>query len=143
MSQLLIFRLGDEFYGLDIGFIREIVELPALTPVPKAPDWVNGVLNHHGKVVAVLNLSTFFDFQPAVGPALKKVAVLDFPAVDIGIILEDPLEFISEWETKSEGTRDPDFIKSKYVGKVVISRDRLINTLDAEKLADDLDSCFA
>ncbi len=142
MSQMLIFHLGDEFYGLDIGRIREIVELPQMTPVPKAPNWVAGILNHHGRVVTVLNLSTFFDFPPGVGTALKKAAVLDFPSADIGILLEDPLEVISEWGIKSEGARDPDFIKSKYIGKVVISKERLINTLDAEKLVNDLDSYF-
>lgn len=142
MNQVLIFQLGEENYGVDILKIREIVELIPLTPAPNAPNWVEGVLNHHGRVATVLNLSSFFDFPSEGRKASKKIAVIDDPSVDVGILLEDPLEVISDWETKAEISRDPEFVKNKYVAGVLISKGRIVNLFDIDKLVNDLDSYF-
>lgn len=141
--QVMTFRLGDEFYGLDIAKTREIVEFVPLTSIPKVSNWVEGILNHHGRVAAVLNLSTFFDLPQSKEKTLKKIAVIDDPAVDIGILLEEPIEVISEWETKAEMSGDPEFVKNKYIDKVIVSRGRLVNLLDIAKMINDLDSYFA
>jgi purine-binding chemotaxis protein CheW len=139
--QVIVFQLGDENYGLDIEGIREIVESSPLTPVPKAPNWVEGILNHHGTVVTVINPSSFFDLKMQ-GNALKRVVVLNDPGMDVGFLLEGPMEVISEWETRAEISKDPEFMKSKYIGRVVISKGRVVNILDTERFTGDLDGCF-
>lgn len=142
MSKIMVFRLGEESYGIDVVKIMEIVEVSRLTPVPKAPKWVEGVLNHHGRIATVLNLYTFFDLPEIKEEVFKKIAVIDDPAMDIGILTEEPIEVISEWEMTSELSGDPEFVKNKYVGKAVISKERLINMLDVDKLINELDSYF-
>lgn len=142
MQQVMIFQLGDEFYGLDISKIRELVEFVPLTPVPKAPAWVEGILNNHGRIATVLNLSTFFDLPQGGEKSLKRIAVIDDPLTDIGILVEDPLEMISEWELKADIAGDSGFVKNKYIARVLVSRERVINVLDIGKLTGDLDSYF-
>lgn len=143
MPKIMLFQLGEESYGIDIAKVREIVELISpLTPVPKAPNWLEGILNHHGRIATVLNLSTFFDLPQGKEKAVKKIAVIDDPAMDIGILLDDPIEVISEWEMKAEISGDPEFVKNKYIGKVIVSNGRLINVLDIDKLINDLDGYF-
>ena len=43
--QLVVFSLADEAYGVDIYKIREIIRVPAITKVPRAPEYVEGVIN--------------------------------------------------------------------------------------------------
>ena len=141
--QVMTFQFGDESYGVDISRIREIVEFIPLTSVPKAPGWIEGIVNHHGRVVTVINLATFFDLPSRGELAVKRIAILDDPSVDIGLLLENPLEVISEWETSAEAPGHSDFARSRYVGKILTRRDRVINLMDVNKLVDDIDSYFA
>lgn len=142
MQQVMTFQIGNEFYGIDIAKISEIVEFTQLTPVPKAPAWVNGILNHHGRIATVLNLSTFFDLTPPRENSLRRIAVIDNPSMDIGVLLEGHLEVISEWEVKTEISADPEFLRSKYVVNVLVSRGRVVNLLDMDRLISDLDGYF-
>jgi len=52
----LIFNLGDEFYGVPVLQVREIIRLMEITPVPRMPPYIRGVINLRGKIVPVLDL---------------------------------------------------------------------------------------
>ncbi|MRR37700.1 hypothetical protein EG829_24210, partial [bacterium] len=49
--QLACFRVGDVYYALDILRIREIIRPQKLTPIPRAPEFVEGVINLRGAVI--------------------------------------------------------------------------------------------
>jgi purine-binding chemotaxis protein CheW len=55
-EHVVIFRLADEYYALDIQTVQEIVRLPAITSIPGADTWVEGVTNLRGRVVPVIDL---------------------------------------------------------------------------------------
>ncbi|MEE8353617.1 MAG: chemotaxis protein CheW, partial [Dehalococcoidales bacterium] len=48
-TQLVVFDLAAEFYGVDIGDVREIIRMQAITRVPGAPPFVEGVINLRGR----------------------------------------------------------------------------------------------
>ncbi|MEW6487503.1 MAG: chemotaxis protein CheW [Thermodesulfobacteriota bacterium] len=54
--QLLCFRLGERYFAVDIGCIRELLRSHAVTAVPGAPAHLAGVLNLRGELVTVYNL---------------------------------------------------------------------------------------
>jgi len=54
--QVLLFTLGDVYYGVDVHQVREIREVQNVTPVPYAPFYFEGVTNLRGEVIPVLNL---------------------------------------------------------------------------------------
>lgn len=56
-EQLLTFLIGADEYGISILHVREIAEYRALTPVPKTPNWMRGVMNLRGTVVPVVDLA--------------------------------------------------------------------------------------
>ena len=43
--QLVVFDLTSESYGVDIGAVREIIRMQAITKVPRTPEFVEGVIN--------------------------------------------------------------------------------------------------
>ncbi|MCI0407905.1 MAG: chemotaxis protein CheW [Acidobacteria bacterium] len=54
--ELLVFSIARERYGIETAYILEVVSLPGLTPVPSAPPFVLGVVNHRGRILPVLDL---------------------------------------------------------------------------------------
>lgn len=59
----LIFRLGEREYGIPIQFITEIIGLMDITPVPKTPIFLKGVINLRGKIIPVIDLRTKFEME--------------------------------------------------------------------------------
>ncbi|OGP64852.1 MAG: hypothetical protein A2170_09630 [Deltaproteobacteria bacterium RBG_13_53_10] len=54
--QILVFRLGSEELGLDISCVREVLRPQEICPLPKAPQFVEGVINLRGQIVALIDL---------------------------------------------------------------------------------------
>ena len=63
MELTLLFRLGDETYGLEIDAIQEIVESPNQHFVPRAEGVISGAINFHGRILAVINLPELLGFK--------------------------------------------------------------------------------
>ncbi|MEG6550769.1 chemotaxis protein CheW [Desulfocurvibacter africanus] len=64
-SQYLTFTLADEVFALDISTVREVLELPAITRVPRMPADMRGVINLRGQGVPVIDLRRKFDLDCA------------------------------------------------------------------------------
>jgi chemotaxis signal transduction protein len=61
-DRTLVFRLSQERFGLPLAGIVEVFELASpLVPVPGAPGWIGGVINHHGRVIPVIWMSAFLE----------------------------------------------------------------------------------
>lgn len=63
LDQLLRLASGGERLAVPIGSVREILEVGRLTPVPRTPDFIRGVMNLRGAVVPVLDLSARLGLQ--------------------------------------------------------------------------------
>ena len=58
--QFVVFDLNEEAYGVDIGAVREIIRMQEITRVPRAPRFIEGVINLRGKVIPVVDLRQRF-----------------------------------------------------------------------------------
>lgn len=59
-SQHLTFTLGKEVFALDIASVREVLELTAITKIPRTPGFMRGVINLRGHAVPVMDLRQKF-----------------------------------------------------------------------------------
>lgn len=59
-DQLLVFALGDQRCALYLSAVDRVVRVVEITPLPKAPAIVSGVVNVHGEVIPVINLRKRF-----------------------------------------------------------------------------------
>jgi purine-binding chemotaxis protein CheW len=62
-GRYLTFRLGRESYGLPVLGVREIIRLCPITPVPRMPGYIKGVINLRGKVIPILDLRAKFQLS--------------------------------------------------------------------------------
>ena len=59
--QLVLFRLGEEEFGVNILQVKEIEKIDqGITRVPKAPHFVEGVINLRGDIVPIVDLRKRF-----------------------------------------------------------------------------------
>ncbi|MDA3897354.1 MAG: chemotaxis protein CheW [Desulfobacteraceae bacterium] len=65
INSYLSFRLGDEFFALHVSKVYKILEKTEITEVPKAPDYMKGVINLRGSVLAVIDMRVKFGMSPA------------------------------------------------------------------------------
>jgi len=59
-KKYLTFRLGEEEYGLEIHKVIEIIGMQSITPVPRTPDYLRGVINLRGVIHPVIDLNKKF-----------------------------------------------------------------------------------
>lgn len=87
-ERFLLFRIGDDSFGLPLDAVDEVVPLPPrLTPLPKAPDFVQGVMNVRGHVIPVIDQARRFN-GTAVGSAKPRVIVVRIGALTAGFIVD-------------------------------------------------------
>jgi len=55
-GKYLTFSLGQEEYGLSISHVKEINGMIQISPVPKTPSFVKGIINLRGKIIPVIDL---------------------------------------------------------------------------------------
>ncbi len=92
----LIFRLGDEEYGLPLGFVTEVTRLPErLTRVPKAPGFIEGVLNLRGQVTPIIDQRARLGARPGDGAARPRVVVTTVEGRQAGFIVDAVSEILS------------------------------------------------
>ncbi|MBI9078293.1 MAG: chemotaxis protein CheW [Pseudodesulfovibrio sp.] len=56
INQFLTFTLGKEIFALDIGTVREVLELTSITKIPRTPKFMRGVINLRGHAVPVVDM---------------------------------------------------------------------------------------
>ena len=84
--QVVIFRLGGEQYGLEISQAREIIRMQAITPMPKAPDFIEGIINLRGQIIAVMDLAKRFNLSPIVKTDKARIVVVEIKGSILGCL---------------------------------------------------------
>ncbi|HLS90693.1 MAG TPA: chemotaxis protein CheW [Limnochordia bacterium] len=93
-SQCVVFSLGDEWYGVDIFQVREIIRVPPVTKIPGAPYWAEGVINLRGGVIPVLDLRKRFGMPPGPEDADRRIVVVELGDQTIGIVVDGVSEVL-------------------------------------------------
>ncbi len=87
-AQLVTFRLGEEQFGVPIGAVQEVVRLPEVTPVPQAPEFVEGVINLRGRIVPVLDLGRRFRLPDRPRTRQTRVLIVEADGRLVGLIVD-------------------------------------------------------
>ncbi len=107
-GKYLTFRLGKEQFGLEILKVREIMGWINITPVPKSPPSVRGVLNLRGKIIPVIDLRRKFEMESVENTDRTCIIVVDVhvrgQSADVGILVDNVSEVLN---IKSEDIGPP------------------------------------
>jgi len=148
-GKYLTFKLGEEEFGLQILKVHQIIQMPAITKVPRTPDFVRGVINLRGKVIPAIELRTKFEMGSCADTEKTCIIVVqvDSPSgtIIMGIVIDEVKEVLeieagAIEETPKMGTQvDADFILGMAkVGssvKMLIDIDSILSTGELQSLA--------
>ena len=77
VQQYLTFMIAGEEYAISLLKVKEIIEYDTVTPVPKTPEWVRGVINLRGSVVPVIDLAVKFRLPASVAGRLTCIVITE------------------------------------------------------------------
>jgi len=87
-EQFLLFRIGEEEFGLPIGAVDEVALVPEkLTRMPKAPAFVQGVMNLRGQVIPVIDQAARFGADSASGRK-RRVVIVRIGDLSAGFVVD-------------------------------------------------------
>lgn len=75
--QYITFKLGDELFAINVGQVREVLEISQITKVPTAPSYMRGVVNVRGKAVPIVDLRLKFGLPSVPDTVNTRIVVLE------------------------------------------------------------------
>jgi purine-binding chemotaxis protein CheW len=88
LLHLVTFQLLGEEFGLPILDVREIIRMTDITPVPQAPEFVEGVINLRGQIIPVVDLRKRFGIEATELGEHTRIVVAELGATVIGLIVD-------------------------------------------------------
>lgn len=92
--QLVTFKMGTEEYAVDILKVQEINRMTEIARVPKAPNYVEGVINLRGRVIPVVSLRKRFGFTEKEKDEQSRIMIMDIQGITIGVIVDSVSEVL-------------------------------------------------
>lgn len=133
--QLVVFQLARETYGVDIGWVREIIALQAITRLPGAPSFVEGVINLRGHVIPVVDLRKRFGLAAETDPRRTRIMVVEVPPFTLGLVVDSVSEVLRVPESSIESASSVlSGVDMAYILGVVKLESRLIILLNLARL---------
>lgn len=99
---LACFAVGASEYALDVAQVKEIVRLQQVTPLPKAPALIEGVIDLRGSVIPVLDLGRVLRGTPVETGPQARIVVLEVDGLVLGLIVEAAIDVMSLDATRLE-----------------------------------------
>lgn len=94
VRQFVEFKLGDEEYGIDILQVKTIERMIPITRVPKAPSFVEGVINLRGEIVPVIDLKRRFDLPESQTTDNTRIIIVTVDDLTVGMIVDSATEVV-------------------------------------------------
>ena len=100
-NQFVVFQLDDQEYGIDIMQVYEINRLKeiAISPIPKTPKFVEGIINLRGEVVPVVDLRKKLELQNKSMDKKTRILIIKIDKKMVGLLVDAVREVIDILET--------------------------------------------
>ncbi len=135
LVQLVTFSIGPEEFGVNILKVKEIIRSMEITKVPRAPEYVEGVINLRNIVIPIIDLRSRFEQPKKDADNDTRIIVIEMTEIQVGFVVDSvsevlrlPLNTVEPTPAVVAGM-DADYISG--VGKL---GDRLLILLDLDNL---------
>ncbi|TCP44129.1 chemotaxis protein CheW [Rhodovulum marinum] len=136
-TQLVVYQLDGQDFGVEIDAVREIIRVPAdLRRVPQAPHYVAGIITLRGAVLPVVTMRTRFGLAEAAREDRQRIMVLSRDGIATGFIVDSVTEVLRLPRNAIEPAPDLSDEQRNLIGTVanLNGGERIIQILDAAAL---------
>jgi len=132
LRQLLTFEVDSSPYAIPVERVREIVRLRPITPVPRVPKEVRGVISLRGEIVEVIDLRLRLDLQPVEPVRSSRIIVVHSENGKVAGILVDSVREVSR--VSEESIRPPTASDGSSVEALCVRGEEFVSLIDLDRV---------
>ncbi len=103
-EKYVTFKSGNEYFGLKIEYVNEIVVIQEIAQIPECEDYIKGLINLRGKIIPVMDVRLRFKQQPIEYTDRTCIIVINVKGTVVGLIVEKIAEVV---ELSAEDILEP------------------------------------
>lgn len=134
-NRYITFLIGQEFYGMPIKHVMEIVNMQPITAIPHRPDYIKGVINLRGTVIPVMDAGLRMKQQPCDYNGRTCIIIIDMNGRKFGLVVDNVSEVLTiseEHVVENPGFSDDD--QEKFIPCIGKLGSRMILLVDCSRL---------
>jgi purine-binding chemotaxis protein CheW len=143
-GKYLTFNLMEEFYGVNVDWILQIIAIPDITKIPKTPEFVKGVINLRGKIIPVIDLRLKFKLPEQDYNERTSIVIIKIKSengeIFIGIIVDNVLEVLDIHVNEIEKT--PTFgvdLDTQFILGMAKVKQKVVTLLNIGRILTDIE----
>lgn len=138
-KQYIVVQIGNEKYGIDIGYIDNIVRMQKITRVPKAQSYFKGVINLRGEIVPVMSIRKKMGLEDDVITDASRIIILKVEEKgSLGVVVDQVREVITlntaEIDKTSVGARN---VKDTFINGIGKNGEELISLFEINAILEE------
>ena len=137
-KQYIVVQIGNEKYGIDIGYIDNIVRMQKITRVPKAQSYFKGVINLRGEIVPVMSIRKKMGLSDDVITDATRIIILKEEKGSLGVVVDQVREVITlntaEIDKTAVGARN---IKDTFINGIGKNGEELISLFEISAILEE------
>lgn len=141
-DKYVTFKSGNEYFGLKIEYVNEIIVFQEITEIPESENYIKGLINLRGKIIPVIDVRIRFGQEPFEYNDRTVIIVINVKDTVVGLIVEKIAEVVEIQEDNilpSPSLTHSDKQQNQYVYGIGKVGDDVKLLLDPEKLLSDGD----
>ena len=136
--QVVAFKVGREDFGVDVKKVEGVISMVDITRMPRAPQFVEGIINLRGQIVAVVGLATRLGIESTERGAATRIVVVEAQDVKVGLVVESPEVLnINQEDIEASPMLATSDVNASFIMGVVKLGDRLLILLDVDRVLSD------
>ena len=136
-DRYLEFSLGNEFYAIPLLKVKEVIAIPATTPIPHAPSYFEGIMNLRGQVISIVDLRKKLGIKIKEESSESAVIIVDMSPIFLGVIVDSVSTVLAMSEDQINPPPNSDTkMKTDYITGVTFIEQKMTVLIDIAKILD-------
>ena len=136
VQRFLEFFLGNESYAVELLKVKEVLTPPEMTPIPKAPSYVCGLMNLRGLVLTVIDLRKKLGITSDKNSDQNAVIIFDIGDRRVGVVVDSIQKVLNVGQDQIRPVPGEASDSSNHLIGVIHQGDKLTMLMDPEALLD-------
>ncbi len=128
--QVVIFKLNDEQFAVETAKVASINDMMEITRVPRAKEFIKGLINLRGNVISLLDINLILDVSKG-DSEQNNIIILEMQEELVGIAVDQVDEVL---DVEEEIIEKVETAKGSYIKGVINFKDRIVTLIDIDKL---------
>jgi len=135
--QWVTFQLQNEYYGINVMQVQEVLRLSEIAPVPGAPSYVLGIINLRGNVVTVIDTRARFGLTAKQADENSRIIIAEVAGHVIGMLVDCVAEVVYLHQSEIDTAPNVSDDSSRFIQGVCNREKYLLILVDVNKLLND------